>query len=327
VQGYQIRFATDDFFASPDTTPNELTQYLRMLIGFAEERGEQPVFKFCRSVGRVGWMRHHFPEAVHIMVLRNPFNQFASALRQFTQHGNAYFLVMPLLLLAMHRDLPTVGACARHLGVALPTLEGCHTLRTRLAACQTWVRLSRLADWYRGFLAFWILTARAMPENVDSIIHSDLLDRSSHYRRQCEIELATLTGQMIDFGDVECLDNTRKPEVSRMRRSGLLHAHRGAEAFIADQVGDNWADTPALGHVGMMLAEASLQVLGTEIARQIPHLEGVVLHDPEQDTEAMLLAAMGRAAWAERELAAVHASRSWKIAAPLRWLCEHLRQG
>jgi hypothetical protein len=62
-----------------------------------------------RSVGRIGWMQRHLPEAVHIVGLRNPCAQFASALRQFVLYGNAYFLAMPLHLLAMHRDLPAVS--------------------------------------------------------------------------------------------------------------------------------------------------------------------------------------------------------------------------
>ena len=48
-----------------------------------------------------------------------------------------------------------------------------------------------------SFLAFWVLTAGAMPADVDMIIDSDLLDCSGHYRRQCEIELATLTGRRL----------------------------------------------------------------------------------------------------------------------------------
>jgi hypothetical protein len=42
------------------------------------------------------------------------------------------------------------------------------------------------------------------------IINSDLLERSNRYRRQCEIELTTLTGQTVDFGDAGCFDSTRR---------------------------------------------------------------------------------------------------------------------
>jgi hypothetical protein len=250
------------------------------------------------------------------VVLRNPIAQFASALRQFVLYGNAYFLAMPLLLLAMHRDLPAVSACMRHLGAELPSLPESHSLRARLAACEASVRCSSPVAWYRSFLAFWVLAAATMPDSVDLIINSDLLERASRYRRQCEIELATLTGQMIDFGDAGRSDSTRRPDASRLRRSEFLDAHRGAETFLAEQMGADWADRPNLGDVAMMLAET---------VRPASRLERPVLPDVEPDFE-VLLSAMGRAAWAERELAAVHASLSWRVTVPLRWLRDRLWQ-
>jgi hypothetical protein len=316
VRGYHTRFATDDFFAAPDAALPELDYYLRRLICAAQERGEQPVLKLCRSVGRIGWMQRHFPEAVHIAVLRNPYTQFASALRQFVLHGNAYFIAMPLLLLAMHRDLPMVNACIRHLGTELPSPPKCHPLRGGLAACEASVRSSHPGAWYRGFLAFWVLTAASMPDTVDLIINSDLLEHSGRYRQQCEFDLATLTGQMVDFGDASCADCTRKTDATCLRRSEFLDAHRAADTFLAEQVGADWADRPGLGDVAMML---------TETVRQASCLEGPVLPKTERDFE-MMLSAMGRAAWAERALAAVHASRSWQITAPLRWVRNRLWQ-
>jgi hypothetical protein len=316
VQGYYTRFAVDDFFAAPDTALPELDHYLRRMIRTAEERGEQPVLKFCRSVGRIGWMQRHFPEAVHIAVLRNPYAQFASELRQFVLHGNGYFIAMPLLLLAMHRDLPMVNACIRHLGTELPSPPECHSLGGRLAGYEASMRSGSPAAWYRGFLAFWALAAAAMPDTMDLIINGDLLEHSSRYRRQCEFELAMLTGQMVDFGEAGCSDSIKKTDATCLRRSEFLDAHRGADRFLAEQVGVDWANKPNLGGVAMLL---------TETVRQASCLEGPVLPKMERDFEVML-SAMGRAAWAERELAAVHASRSWRITAPLRWLRSQLRQ-
>jgi hypothetical protein len=158
---------------------------------------------------------------------------------------------------------------------------------------------------------------------VDLIINSDLLERSNRYRRQREIELTMLTGQTIDFGDAGCSDSTRRPDVMCLRRSEILDAHRGAETFLAEQAGAGWADRRGLRDVAMMLIET---------VRQASCLAGSVLPDVERDFE-LTLSAMGRAAWAERELGvvereltAIHASLSWRITAPLRGLRRQMRQ-
>jgi hypothetical protein len=108
-----------------------------------------------------------------------------------------------------------------------------------------------------------------------------------------------------------------------LRRSEILNAHRGAETFLAEQVGAGWAERRGLRDVAMML---------TETVRQASCLAGSVLPDVERDFE-LTLSAMGRAAWAERELGVVereltatHASLSWRITAPPRWLRRQLRQ-
>jgi hypothetical protein len=325
VQGYQGRFATSDFFAAPDTALPEMDRYLRLLITTAEERGEQAVLKFCRSIGRISWMQRHFPEAVHVVVLRNPFAQYSSALYQFLRHDNAYFLAMPLLLLALHRNLPMVMAGIRHLQPTLPSVTGCTTLRAMWVACEASLRSNRPADWYRVFLAFWVLTAATIPDDVDLVIDSDRLTSDCHYRRQCEIELATLTGRTVNFDDAAGHDETGTPRASGLRRSAFLNAHRRAEAFLCEQRGAHWADTPVLGHVGLMLAEASFQALCAGDARRPLHCKGGGAHDADPDFDAMSLSAIRRAAWAERELSAIHASHSWRVTAPFRWLREHLR--
>jgi hypothetical protein len=326
VRGYQTRFATGDFFAAPDSALPELQLYLRELLNASAERGEQPVLKLCRSIGRIGWMRQHFPDALHIVVMRDPFTQFASALRQFVRNGNAYFLAMPMLLLAMNRDLPAVSHCVRQLGAELPDSS-----RVGLALCEATLRSSDPDSWYRGFLAFWIATAATLPDAVDLVIDSDALAQSGSYRSCCELELARLTGQTLDFDDADCRGGTGEADSPVLQSSRVLHIHGAAEATLVAQLGPTWADAPGLGLVSRKLAQARSCALGYEVTAPTSHLAGRA--HPEKDPEfaAMQASAMVRAAWAERELAAVErelaavlASHSWKVTAPLRWLRRHL---
>jgi hypothetical protein len=319
VPRYQSRFATTGFFAAPESALPELDRYLRGLIDAARERGEQPVLKFCRSIGRIGWMRRHFPDAVHVVVLRDPFSQFASALRQYVRYGNAYFLTMPSRLLAANHDLPPVSAAIRHLGAEQPRVTD---ERACQAACEATLRAGTPASWYRGFLAFWVVTAAMIPDEVDLVIDSDALTNADAYRQRCEIDLARLTGRMVVLGDANCPWNAEAPEPPGLRRSEVLRAHAGAEAFLAEQAGTAWADRPVLGHAARKLAEARSHALGAITVPWAPRSDVPGRAAEEPDYAGALLSATARAAWAERELAAIRASRSWRVTAPLRWLRE-----
>jgi hypothetical protein len=297
VRGYCETFATLDFFASADAALPRLKHYLRLLLGAAHARDEQPVLKFSRSLGRIGWMLRNFPDAAHVVVLRNPLSQFESARRQLVLHGNAYFLAVPLMLLATHQELPAVHACAQQLDVELPLLAGHPKSEARLALCKETLLRGGPAASYRSFLAFWLLTASAIPIKVDLIIDSDRLVHSSRYRQDSEQALAALTGRPVAFpagrGEEFYANSDYRP-----LRSEILTAHRLADAFLIERAGVAWCDEPALGQVGGMLAEAGLRAL----------------------TDGAALAAdRNRAMQAEAELAAMLASRSWKLTAPLRW--------
>jgi hypothetical protein len=315
VPGYQTRFATEDFFAAPDIALPEMEHYVRGLLDVTLERGEQPVLKFSRSTGRIGWMRRHFPDAVHIVVVRDPFTQFASALRQFVWHEDGYFLAMPLLLLTMHRDLPLIRLCLRHMGLELPELANAPN---GLAACIAYLRAGDPSTWYRGFLAFWAVTAASIPDTVDLVIDSDALARSGSYRMRCEIELARLTGQMVSFGDADGT-GAETPTRTLSRHSEILRAHAGAEAFFAELMGTAWPDMGVMGHLARKLAEARSHALGAEVTWRASLDSGL---DPS--LMAARLTATMRAARTERELASVLNSRSWRMTAPLRWLRQSL---
>ena len=335
VLGYQRGFATEDFFSGPDAELPELEAWLRQLVRAARAGGRQPVLKFCRSLGRAGWMRRRFPDAVHVAVLRDPFTQFTSSLTQYGQHGTAYFLAMPLLLLARARRQPEIAACLDHLGARLPEPE---REAIDIGACEAYLRRGDPALWYRGFLAFWVLTAARATAAADLIIDSDALARDAAYRRRSEIALGRLTGRMARFDDVSAGPEGRV-RMALLRASDVLDAHAGAEAFLAGLFGARWADMVGPGadgpgaepcggpgYLARKLAEARSRALGADITSPEPVLDAGGVLGFEPDTRTTMLDAMARAARAERELAAMRASRCWRITAPLRWVSEAMVQ-
>ena len=323
VVHYDTKFAVAGFFAEPDAPMPGLRDYLDLLLRTAYVEGAQPVLKFCRSVGRIGWMQRNFPQALHIVLMRNPLAQFISAQRQYRRHDNLYFLAMPLLLLTMHRDVPAVAAAVRHLAVTLPAPPRGASLRAGLAACKAHLRSSEPAAQYRAFLAFWMVTAASIPDTIDLVIDSDLLTSAEDYRRQCEIDLATLTGRTVTLGEAPA-ESSRDAGVvatSGLGRAALWQAHTAAEAFLAEYAGDAWADSPMLARVGAMLSYATL--LGTSPL----HASGLgpaVQWDAICTEAAALAADARRGVIAEQRLAAVYGSHSWKMTAPLRWLSGRL---
>jgi hypothetical protein len=317
VPGFRAAFATDGFFAAPDAAMPELEHYLRALLDAAQQRGEQPVLKFCRSLGRIGWMQRQFPDAVHVVVLRNPFGQFESARRQYVRTGNAYFLAIPLLLLALHRHLPEVCDAVRCLDVALPDLARDATLQERMDACETVLRAGGPTAWYRGALALWTINAARIPADIDLVIDSDRLAASAAYRQRCARDLAGLSGRAIGFDDA-CADAAPAQDAYRTAPARCLRAHRAAAGLLTQWFGTGWAERPGLACVAASLAEASLQVVDAAAAPVAPEPPGTV-----PDFGA-LRRATARLARIEEELAAVHASRSWRITAPVRWVSRRL---
>ena len=217
------------------------------MLDAPRDRGEQPALKVCRALGRIGGLRRHVPDAVPVVVMRDPFSRFASSRRQYVQHGNDYFLAEPLLLLATHRTLPMIELRVRYLEVPLPDLADA---LTGLAACEAILGANTPDAWYRCFLAFWAMTAAIIPDDVDLVIDSDAMARTVSYRLYCEFELAALTARMINLGGPdgtgEAAGRGESGDVGEagglcertgmgappLRRSELLRAQAQAEAFF-----------------------------------------------------------------------------------------------
>ncbi|HUA77151.1 MAG TPA: hypothetical protein VMA86_05735 [Acetobacteraceae bacterium] len=331
VQGYQGAFATDGFFAEADAAQPALRGYLQLLLAAARQRGEQPVLKFCRSLGRAGWMARNFPEAVHIAVVRNPVSQFIAAKHQFAAHDNPYFLLSPLLVLARNAAHAPVAAALTHFAVHLPPQAADEDRARARAALTSHLRRTEPKVWYRGFLAFWLLSMLGIPETIDAIIDADLLSASADYQNECAAELASLSGVAIDLGDAArpaCCGGRVADRIG-IPRAELWRYHKIAAAFLAERSGPDWVDRAAPANAGALLAQATL--LGMD--RDRPLRAGARGRAGEWEALATYAERVGadqrralrRAERAERELAAVYQSRSWKITSPIRLLGRYAR--
>ncbi|HWA79915.1 MAG TPA: hypothetical protein VG848_06350 [Acetobacteraceae bacterium] len=326
VRGYSAVFATDGFFAGPNAKLPALEAYLRRLIEAAHERGEQPVLKFCRSLGRASWMAETFPDSVHIAVVRNPVSQFISAKHQFAAHENPYFLLMPLRVLARNADQDVVAAALHHFAVPLPDAAADEDQARAKAVLLAHLRRTGAEEWYRGFLAFWLLCMLGIPETIDAVIDADLLSVSAVYQTECAADLAVLSGIAVDLataGRPLCC-SARVADRLGFDRADLWRYHALAATFLETKGGQGAMERGPLPNIVALLNYATLLGLGRGRLLQVGERGRTAEWDRLTEYAARAGAdarhARRRAERAERELAAVYQSRSWKVTAPLRRL-------
>jgi hypothetical protein len=129
IAGYEARFDIDRLAGEPGagatagsaaTEAEAIERYLRGFMTAAEQQGRVPVFKFCRSLGRLPWFHRTFADAAHIVVLKNPVSQWQSCWQLFAKHRNAHFIAVPFAVLALNISDPVVMRTLNALRVTLP---------------------------------------------------------------------------------------------------------------------------------------------------------------------------------------------------------------
>ena len=194
VESYHQRFAFHDFFAEPDQNDPVLRAYLAQLIDIARQEGRLPVLKFCRSMGRVGWMERQFPNALHVVILRDPVAQWRSARLQMERDSNHYFVLAPFLILARNAAHPLLADALKRLDVCLPPHLS-DDPGIILTTCWRHVQRLSWAERYRAFLALWSATALTALSTGAIIIDSDLLQSDAAHRGTAEQALGEALGQ------------------------------------------------------------------------------------------------------------------------------------
>jgi hypothetical protein len=198
VAGYDEHFALDGWFSGARGGHADLRAYLTMLVAHAEARHRVAVCKFTRSLGRLPWITHAFPDASHIVVVRNPLDQWCSAWEQATRHDNPYFLIMPWL--ALHRNLScTALATSAALLEIAPIDFGAGRLQRQYDRARALIAHIPPEASYRAFLAIWLLGVLDALRYGDIVVDIDALHHDDAYRPHGERNIAKHTGIDVDF--------------------------------------------------------------------------------------------------------------------------------
>ncbi|HKS55832.1 MAG TPA: hypothetical protein VJS12_11125 [Steroidobacteraceae bacterium] len=196
VARYEERFAIQRYFV-PTQQPLEEEAYLASLLRLADDRDKQAVLGFSRSLGRVGAIKRIFG-GCHVVLIRDPVQQWLSARSQRTRHGSPYFEIGHLMILALAPRLSLAGRIAHWLKI--PHLRfGSFGHQYRLLRR----RFEPLDDdlSYRAFLAVYMLSYTQALRHADIVIDIDRLSRLRPYARTMSDELMQTTGVDLDFAD------------------------------------------------------------------------------------------------------------------------------
>lgn len=239
VAGYRKSFSTDRFGPVPDAGFPALQAYLQNLCDQTTNQGKTPVFKFCRSLGRLPWFKSAFPEVMHAVVLRNPASQFASGWLLYQQWSNPFFVAAPFRVLGLNQAEPIVKQVIEVCGVRLPPAP-VTSIDEYAAACEQYVRNVEGDNAYRAFLALWILCALRSVGNADLLVDLDRLGQSPEYASALRTQVRTQVDITPGFnGARDLVAETRRNAVRMKGIDGRMirPIHASALNFVASQKG------------------------------------------------------------------------------------------
>jgi hypothetical protein len=259
VVGYRKSFSTDRFGPVPDAGFPALQAYLKNLCDQTKNQGKTPVFKLCRSLGRLTWLKSAFPEVVHAVVLRNPASQFASGWLLHQQWSNPFFVAAPFRVLGLNQAEPIVKQVIEVCGVRLPPTP-VTAIDEYAAACEQYVRTVEGDNAYRAFLALWILCALRSADDADLLVDLDRLGQSPEYGTALRAQVRAQVDITPGFNGARDLVAETRRNAARMKGiDGRLirPIHASALKLMASQKGSMGSKTEVTEVIKEKLALAS----------------------------------------------------------------------
>ncbi len=239
VAGYRKSFGTDRFGPSADAGFSALHAYLKNLHDQTTSEGKIPVFKFCRSLGRLPWFKSAFPQVMHAVVVRNPASQFASGWLLHQQWNNPFFVAAPFRVLGLNQGEPIVKQVIEACGVRLPPVP-VTSVDEYAAACEQYVRTVDGDNAYRGFMAMWILCAVRSLDQADLLVDLDRLGQSPAYASALRAQIQGQVAITPDFGGARDLVAQTKGNARLMKGidgRSIKSTHAAALNFMVSQKG------------------------------------------------------------------------------------------
>ena len=194
VPGYRKEFALARYFPTEGVRPE--ARYLARLVRHARRRGTQPVFGFSRSLGRAAALKQALG-GYHIVVRRNPLQQWLSCRSYREEVSLAYFELCHFLILAL---APNGSPARRFAGMlGLPRLPGGLERQYKCLHAALYPWSEELS--YRAFTAVSLLSHAAAESAADLVLDVDRLARCGRYRETVGTRILADVGLGVDFSD------------------------------------------------------------------------------------------------------------------------------
>lgn len=192
-------------------------EHLRALIDLARSAGQQPVLTCSRLLARAIGCRNAFG-GTHIVLIRDPFRQWASYTGLAVKHGSYYFI-------------NTVQSILTH-GLHDPGLAAIHRLteRRRIAV-----------DDIETFIAFLLLHAyieSSAAQVADVLVDVSAMAASKSLRQDITRAIATKTGLEVDLSDVR--ENLETSQLNPDDFVGLFERLDAAVVEVFSKYADPW---------------------------------------------------------------------------------------
>jgi hypothetical protein len=247
VVNYGKRFSIDRFGVQPDDAFPALEAYLKGLCDRSKEEGQVPVLKFCRSQGRLPWLKRSFPQVMHAVVLRNPASQFASGWL-LKQKWNPFFVAAPFRVLGLNQHEPIVKDVIEACGVSMPSAVPA-SLDQYAAACEQFANTVEGTNAYRAFVAMWILCSLRMVGDgaADLLIDMDRIGEPATYASEMHAQVHERTHLKPDFSGARDLikESHRRASLIQGIDGRLLRPiNASAQKFLLSKI-DRSPESPA----------------------------------------------------------------------------------
>lgn len=188
VLRYQRRFAYQSYF--DDGPDEEQRRYLTLLTDRANRAGALPVLGFCRSLGRLPWLRRHCP-GLHIVTWRNPWDQWASYHDQLLRQRNSYFEFRAFLIACL-------GSCHQtyhpfFADLHLPPMLS-YTSADNEEFLDFFFHATHVDHRFRIFLRVFMFDMLNALGHADVLVDLDRMNGDAAYRASMTGTLRSLTG-------------------------------------------------------------------------------------------------------------------------------------